>query len=51
MRAAAFQRICDVREPTDEELTYLLSEIGPNSIEVAFESLSGWNAMGVSTIG
>ena len=41
VRAAAFQRICDVREPTDEELTYLLSEIGPNSIEVAFESLRG----------
>ena len=41
VRAAAFQRICGSRDPTDEELKYLLSEIGPDSIEAAFESLRG----------
>ena len=41
VKAAAFERICESRDPTDEELTHLLSEIGPDSIEVAFESLRG----------
>ncbi len=41
VKAAAFQRICESREPTDEEFKFLLSEIGPDSMEAAFESLRG----------
>ena len=41
VRAAAFRRICESREPTDEELMHLLAELGPDSIEAAFESLRG----------
>lgn len=41
VRAAAFQRISETREPTDGELLHLLAEVGPDSIEAAFESLRG----------